>query len=117
MVYAGRHSLGGRQSAPRKPVEPAESEETLKAEFAEWCSLRGEAREIFDRLSPREQEIAAMAAIGLSSRECADRLGISVKTVEKHRLSAYRRLEVDGLAGLIRIYLQTGLPDYPDDVE
>ncbi len=116
MAYSGRHSLGGRTSAPKK-VESAESEATLKAEFEDWCSLREEAREIFDRLSPREQEIAAMAAIGMSSRECADRLGISVKTVEKHRLSAYRRLEVDGLAGLIRIYLQTGLPDYPEEGE
>ncbi|MGV2333465.1 MAG UNVERIFIED_CONTAM: helix-turn-helix transcriptional regulator [Planctomycetaceae bacterium] len=116
MAYSGKHSSGGKAPAPKK-VESAESEATLKAEFEEWCNLREEAREIFDRLSPREQEIAAMAAIGMSSRECADRLGISVKTVEKHRLSAYRRLEVDGLAGLIRIYLQTGLPDYPEEGE
>ncbi|MEY3458279.1 MAG: Transcriptional regulatory protein FixJ [Planctomycetota bacterium] len=116
MAYAGRRHLG-RHIGQKRAVEPAESEATLKAEFEEWCNLREEAREIFDRLSPREQEIAAMAAIGMSSRECADRLGISVKTVEKHRLSAYRRLEVDGLAGLIRIYLQTGLPDYPEEGE
>ena len=117
MAYLGRRSLGGRHAAQKKSTEPAESEATLKAAFEEWCALRTEARDIFERLSPREQEIASMAAVGMSSRECADRLGISVKTVEKHRLSAYRRLEVDGLAGLIRIYLQTGLPDYPEEGE
>ena len=85
--------------------------ETLDAdrdEFASWCERRDAARRIFERLSPREQEIAALAADGLSSRECADRLRISMKTVEKHRLSAYRRLDVPGLAGLIRIYLEAG---------
>lgn len=79
-------------------------------EFASWCERRDLARRIFERLSPREQEIAALAADGLSSRECADRLRISMKTVEKHRLSAYRRLDVPGLAGLIRIYLEAGFP-------
>jgi len=85
--------------------------ETLEAdrdEFASWCERRDLARSLFERLSPREQEIAALAADGLSSRECADRLRISMKTVEKHRLSAYRRLDVPGLAGLIRIYLEAG---------
>ncbi len=79
-------------------------------EFLAWCERRRAARSIFERLSPREQEIAALAAEGLSSRECADRLRISMKTVEKHRLSAYRRLDVPGLAGLIRIYLEAGSP-------
>lgn len=88
--------------------------ETLDAdrdEFASWCERRDVARRIFERLSPREQEIAALAADGLSSRECADRLKISMKTVEKHRLSAYRRLDVPGLAGLIRIYLEAGFAE------
>jgi len=75
-----------------------------------WERRRDVARLIFERLSRREQEIAGLAAAGLSSRDCADRLGISVKTVEKHRLSAYRRLNVPGLAGLIRIFLEADLP-------
>lgn len=79
-------------------------------EYVSWCERRNAARRIFERLSPREREIAALAADGLSSRECADRLRISMKTVEKHRLSAYRRLDVPGLAGLIRIYLESGSP-------
>jgi DNA-binding CsgD family transcriptional regulator len=87
-----------------------ETFEADRDEFASWCERRDLARRIFERLSPREQEIAALAADGLSSRECADRLRISMKTVEKHRLSAYRRLDVPGLAGLIRIYIEAGFP-------
>jgi len=78
--------------------------------YQAWERRRDVARLIFERLSRREQEIAGLAAAGLSSRDCADRLGISVKTVEKHRLSAYRRLNVPGLAGLIRIFLEADLP-------
>jgi len=78
--------------------------------YRAWERRRDVARLIFERLSRREQEIAGLAAAGLSSRDCADRLGISVKTVEKHRLSAYRRLNVPGLAGLIRIFLEADLP-------
>lgn len=78
--------------------------------FLAWERRRDEARLVLGRLSRREQEIAGLAAAGLSSRDCADRLGISVKTVEKHRLSAYRRLSVPGLAGLIRIFLESDMP-------
>jgi len=81
-----------------------------RGQYVAWERRRDEARQVFERLSRREQEIAGLAAAGLSSRDCADRLGISVKTVEKHRLSAYRRLDVPGLAGLIRIFLEADMP-------
>lgn len=81
-----------------------------RGQYVAWERRRDEARQVFERLSRREQEIAGLATAGLSSRDCADRLGISVKTVEKHRLSAYRRLEVPGLAGLIRIFLEADMP-------
>ncbi|MFM7167610.1 MAG: LuxR C-terminal-related transcriptional regulator [Planctomycetaceae bacterium] len=81
--------------------------------YSQWQQRRDQAREVFEQLSRREQEIAGLAAAGLSSRDCADRLRISVKTVEKHRLSAYRRLQVPGLAGLIRVFLESALPVPP----
>jgi len=86
---------------------------TDRDRYSEWQQRRDQAREVFEQLSRREQEIAGLAAAGLSSRDCADRLRISAKTVEKHRLSAYRRLQVPGLAGLIRIFLEADLPVPP----
>lgn len=85
-------------------------------QYLAWQQRRDRAREVFELLSRREQEIAGLAAAGLSSRDCADRLRISVKTVEKHRLSAYRRLRVSGLAGLIRIFLEADLPVPPGEL-
>jgi DNA-binding CsgD family transcriptional regulator len=56
------------------------------------------------RLTRREQEIAAMAAAGASSREIADRLVLSVRTVDNHLQNIYSKLGVtrrDELARLL----------------
>ncbi|MDE3113029.1 MAG: helix-turn-helix transcriptional regulator [Chloroflexota bacterium] len=45
-------------------------------------------------LTAREAEILALAARGLSDTEVADRLVVSVRTVEKHLENVYRKLEV-----------------------
>jgi DNA-binding CsgD family transcriptional regulator len=45
-------------------------------------------------LTPREREIALLAASGLSSREIAERLVVSVRTVDNHLQRTYRKLGV-----------------------
>lgn len=61
----------------------------------------------FDKvLSSREQEILALIAAGLRNREIAERLGLSVRTVEGHRAAIMQKLGVKNLAGLLR-YAQT----------
>jgi len=47
-------------------------------------------------LTPREHEIALLAAQGQSSREIADRLVLSIRTVDNHLQNAYRKLGVSG---------------------
>jgi len=51
-------------------------------------------------LSPREHEIATLAAQGLTSREIADRLVVSARTVEKHLEHVFEKLGVGGRAAL-----------------
>jgi DNA-binding CsgD family transcriptional regulator len=46
------------------------------------------------RLTRREREVAALAVAGLSSPEIADRLHLSVRTVESHLYSAFAKLGV-----------------------
>jgi DNA-binding NarL/FixJ family response regulator len=51
-------------------------------------------------LTPREQEVAALACRGLSNADIADRLVVSVRTVESHLYSAYGKLGVSDRAAL-----------------
>ncbi|MEV4379289.1 AAA family ATPase [Streptosporangium sp. NPDC049644] len=53
-----------------------------------------------DGLSPREREIAEMAAAGLTNREIGQRLFVSPRTVEKHLGAALRKLGLRSRAAL-----------------
>ncbi len=64
---------------------------------------------LLDRLSPREREVVKRLVEGQSAREIAEGLRTSVKTVEKQRRDAMRKLDVDNLASLVRVSLELGL--------
>ena len=51
-------------------------------------------------LSGSERQVAALAASGRSNREIADRLHVTVSTVEQHLTHVYRKLKVKGRAHL-----------------
>lgn len=60
----------------------------------------------FAALTKREREILAMAAEGMRNREIADRLCISVKTVEKHRANLMKKLGLHSVAELVSFALK-----------
>lgn len=66
-------------------------------------------KNLLDRLSPREREVVKGIVEGYSTRQIAESLRTSVKTVEKQRRDAMRKLEVDNLASLVRVSLELGL--------
>jgi DNA-binding NarL/FixJ family response regulator len=53
-----------------------------------------------DALTGREREVATLAAKGMSNREIAEKLVVTVKTVEWHLRHAFRKLGIDSRAKL-----------------
>ena len=62
-----------------------------------------------NQLSEREIEVINQIKDGHSSKEIADRLGISIKTVEVHRHNILKKLKVKNTASLINFINSTGL--------
>jgi DNA-binding NarL/FixJ family response regulator len=60
-------------------------------------------------LSRREREVFELAVAGRTNRGIADRLSISIKTVETHRASIYRKLDAHSTADLVRIAARHGI--------
>jgi two-component system response regulator NreC len=60
-------------------------------------------------LSPREREVLQLIAEGNTNKGIAHTLSISVKTVETHRGSIMRKLDVHETAGLVRYAIRRGL--------
>ncbi len=60
-------------------------------------------------LTPRERDVLDGVARGLTNKAIAADLGISRRTVEAHRESLMRKLEIHNVAGLTRFALEVGL--------
>lgn len=78
------------------------------------AAIRDEAvhqrdRRLLKDLTPREREVLSRVAAGRTSRDIASEFGISPRTVEAHRESIMRKLEIRSVAGLTRFALEAGL--------
>lgn len=62
-----------------------------------------------DLLTPRQREILQLIAEGKSSKQIAQLLDASVKTIESHRASLMERLDIHDVAGLVRYAIRHGL--------
>jgi len=69
----------------------------------------GEGARADDVLTARQREILQLVAEGKSTKEVAQLLDLSVKTVESHRGQIMERLEIHDLAGLVRYAIRSGL--------
>jgi DNA-binding NarL/FixJ family response regulator len=67
------------------------------------------ARSALEKLTPRQIEVMRLVARGLRTRDIAERLKLSVKTVESHRQEVMRRLDLGNMADLVRYAVRVGL--------
>ncbi len=67
-----------------------------------------ELRERFARLTPRQIEIFDHVAEGFTSQNIADKLGISVRTVESYRAEIMEKMQAQSVAVLVRQAIKLG---------
>jgi two-component system response regulator FixJ len=67
-----------------------------------------ELRERFARLTPRQTEIFQLVAEGLTSQNIAEKLGISVRTVESYRAEIMEKMQAQSVAVLVRQAIKLG---------
>ena len=77
---------------------------------ADYQRLR-QAEKAEPELTIREREVLQLIAEGNKTRDIADRLSISTKTVETHRSQIMKKLKIDGIARLTRYAIQRGIVD------
>jgi DNA-binding NarL/FixJ family response regulator len=99
----GREQLESalRSLAEHKPYFTTKIGEILFARFLQG-KTRVDEEAAEGRLTDREREIVQLLAEGSSNKEVADRLGISVKTVETHRAAVMKKLKFKSFSDLVR---------------
>lgn len=60
-----------------------------------------------DALTRRERDILGCIGRGMANKEIAAQLGVSVRTVETHRLNLKRKLGIEGRSGLVKYAVET----------
>ena len=61
------------------------------------------------QLTERECEVMRLLAVGMSSKEAATRLQISIRTVESHRINISRKLGFNSIAKLVHYAIRHGI--------
>jgi len=69
----------------------------------------------YARLSQREKQVLRLVALGHTNRQIADRLYLSVKTVETYRARVMEKLNLRSRSALVRYALRRGLLDAHSD--
>lgn len=73
------------------------------------AAVRDERESDLETLTVRERQVLAGIVDGLANKQIALRLGISRRTVESHRESLMRKLDIRTVAGLTKFAIENGL--------
>ncbi len=77
--------------------------------YRDSCAPGAPAKRPGESLTSREAEVLQLIAEGLANKQIAAELGISIKTVEKHRQQVMNKLNIHDIAGLTRYAITKGI--------
>lgn len=63
----------------------------------------------FKDISKKEREVLQLVAEGVKTKDIAEKLGVSIKTVETHRRNMMKKLSIFSIAGLTRFAIKEGI--------
>ena len=108
--YVPKRAMGSELVSAIRAVHRGDSFLYPSAAAALIDDYRQQAEtEPYDRLTAREREILTLIADGISSRQIAEMLFISLKTVQGHRTKIMEKLDIHNRAELIKYALRKGL--------
>jgi DNA-binding NarL/FixJ family response regulator len=89
----------------------------LIEEYAAWPERRRRAPDELEELTPREREVMALVAYGLTNGDIAERLVVSPATAKTHVSRTMMKLHAHDRAQLVVLAYQTGLVSAGDPIE
>ncbi|MCB2221604.1 MAG: response regulator transcription factor [Bacteroidetes bacterium] len=101
--FAIRQILKGKPYFSNEILESVAKKEEQPADASDLAKI--------GLLSSREREIVKLVCDGLSNKQIGEKLFLSHKTVDNHRTSIMRKLEVHNVVELIRFCIKNGLVD------
>jgi DNA-binding NarL/FixJ family response regulator len=78
-------------------------------EYVELSHAQRDKGTAFIMLTPREREVLQLLSEGYSTKEMADQLGISIKTIETHRRNMMDKLDLRSVAELTKYAIAEGI--------
>jgi DNA-binding NarL/FixJ family response regulator len=108
VVIGGWLKADDTGSCVRAGAETVISKKNL-SRLAPAISAALDARSALEKLTPRQIEVMKLVALGLRTRDIAEKLQLSAKTVESHRQEVMRRLGLRNMADLVRYTIRVGL--------
>jgi DNA-binding NarL/FixJ family response regulator len=100
LIYAVQAAARGEQYV---------SPRVMKSVVGHYTQSSDTAKSEYDLLSDREREVLVLLAEGCAMKEIAQRLNLSVKTVDAHKYKLMRKLDVHDRPGLIRYAIRKKL--------
>jgi DNA-binding NarL/FixJ family response regulator len=91
--------------------EAARGRRYLGGEIAQRMALSGNGDSPFEKLSPRELEIAMLFCRGIRAEDIARKLCLSGKTVATHKYRLFEKLGIKDTVALARLAAQYGVTD------
>lgn len=122
LIAAGANGYALKQSAPDELikairsigsgnayVDPSLQGKVMGSYAARSASLRGENK---SDLTDRESEVLRLIALGYSNKEIAERIDLSIKTIEAHKANSMHKLGISSRTDIVRYaILQNWLQD------